>query len=744
MKYTLTELQNVKHTYEAGQKKKVKISNSLNGINVVGTGANSIKDQLIEFNTGEYLRTIEDGSFKGCNKLSKVVLQANTVNIGENAFKDCQQLKDINIETVAFERIGNNAFENIGIDTLNMQLYKSPFGKFGKNIFKSCQQLKAVSLTANYVPEAMFEGCNNLTSIEITLSSGSSNTNQIDINALYGIPSLQRVAIRGSIDTLPCLSGLQNLCNVTLELDSQPKVPDFMFADTPKLKSVDFSNCITNLKQFSSNALNGSSLTSIVLKSVTKQDLNNSMKSDNSAAIVSMKTMQHKIVKKENTGNKYQYGKIYDDVDGVLSYAIEHKVPVIIINAWWYDLCIQRNQKNRYFILQTDMFYKWLACQKCLIVFSGQNIQIADIYNYFQGDEWETTMWTPYFAGGDTFGRYGGNVWSCGYGDNNIIRMQYDGTTQIQLYRNGVIPNRQFVREFNTIDMPTKVYKFYNTNIALKAKELAYDILNKTAVILDPHKLNRNSNNAKPLKRLYTASQYRGERDDVWNTIEWPYWNYVHGCLFVPYSVVDSTNNNYSKKADCTYTQAKYPQAFQVVQSSNLDKPAQIVQKAHNWNKLSKNKDVFKDVDVVKVENSQFFWFQFDDSTGKDGSFNRYYIPVANGIPINEDKIDNYSDNIKTAYAEYLKTDYANASGASDAGLKNHLKSLELQINTWLSAYQLDENLKPDGYVPNNMDYSYITTKPVPANCWNINHDCTFMTKGNVSVKWTQASKSFK
>ena len=745
MKQTLKELRNVTHTYSAGQRKKVKISNSINGINVAGSGENSIKDQLVEFNTGEYLQTIEDNSFNGCKKLQKVVLQSNTSIIGKNAFKDCEQLTDINIETAAFERIGDNAFQNIGVSSLNMQLFKVSLGEFGKSIFKSCQKLKSVALTANYIPESLFEDCNNLTSIELTLSSDGNNICQIHEAALYGIPQLQKLAIRGNIDTLPSLSGMSNLSSVTLELDSNPTIPDYMFKDTPNLKSIDFSNCVTNLKQFQQNALNGSNLTSIQLKTVTKQQLNDSMKSENTAATVHWSTIKYKIVKKEDTGNKYQYGKIYDDVDGVLDFAVKNKVPVLIINLWFYNDYIRNQEAGRVVnfpgylqIFCRDLFFKWLACQKCLIVFSTNNIQITDIHNYFQGDEWESTMWSPYFAGTSAFSNYGGNVFSCGYAGNNIIRMQYDGTTQVQVYGRGVVPNEFFVEHFDHIDMPTKVYKFYNTNVALKAKMLTYDIFSKTTGIMDAH-LNR-----RKLSRLYVTSQYAGERYDVQNNVEWPYYCYPCACLFVPYSSVDPTNYNYDKKADCTYTESTYVNAFQGISGNNLDKPAKYVQKGNNWNKIPSCRTRFKDVRVVKVENSQFFWFFLNGSSGKDGTYDPYYIPTANGVVLNESKIDSYSDDIKAAYNEYLKTDYADRGIGSDSGIKNYLRALELQINTWLRSYQLVDSLKPSGYVPNNIDYSYITTKPIPANCWNIGHDCTIIASGNTSVKWTQKTKSFK
>ena len=57
MKQNLSSLTNFTHQYKAGDgNKRIKISNSLASINVVGSNENNkIKDQLVEFNSGEYL-----------------------------------------------------------------------------------------------------------------------------------------------------------------------------------------------------------------------------------------------------------------------------------------------------------------------------------------------------------------------------------------------------------------------------------------------------------------------------------------------------------------------------------------------------------------------------------------------------------------------------------------------------------------------------------------------------------------
>lgn len=126
-------------------------------------------------------RLLEVGieAFKGCTGL-KSISMPRVVEIKANAFEDCTKLKDI--EMPAVEEFGSEAFagctalESIELPSLEV---------VGRDAFMYCTALKSAKISSDaHSPDIYelldpFEGCNNLTSLEL-LPSGHARFYDLD------------------------------------------------------------------------------------------------------------------------------------------------------------------------------------------------------------------------------------------------------------------------------------------------------------------------------------------------------------------------------------------------------------------------------------------------------------------------------------------------------------------------------------------------------------------------------------
>lgn len=741
MRQNLSSLTNLTHQYKAGDgNKRIKISNSLASINVVGNNENNkIKDQLVEFNSGEYLQTIEENCFKDCSKLKNVILQTKTNRILKNAFKNCTSLSSINIESIIFNTIEDSAFENIGIKDIQLKLFKQHDGTFGTDIFKSCKKLETVALTANYIPAKLFNDCTSLTSIYLTLSSVDGSMPYIDPDALYNIPSLTELTISGEFDAAPILSGFQQLNKVTIESNSNVQLNDKIFNNTPKLTQIDLSKCIRSIQQLSLNAFAGSSLKQITISAFSKTDLENSMLSYNAADKISWNKVVSEIIKThepDSASKKFYYGRLYSDVPELIEFALANALPFMVIN-----MSLPFGSSSRYEVMSCKLLYEYLAQLPCLIgiVWRDSNkgspkISINDIYDYYQGDEWDSKMLNPYAEKNVKNVRQSanasaaGSVWSCGYSGRNVIEFKCDGTTTIEYYKNGIQAtyDNAFVYHWDKCNIPTTIYKFYNSTPVFRTHTLKYDILQKKIIPVA---------NTRRIRFWYT--QHLVDRHQPFYSNEWPEYNHAQMCLCIPYVIDYNLNKNDSYQLECS-AKAKYNTFTNFY---NRVSPACFYQKQHNVNKLSKSLDVFSNVDVMTIKNSTFILEEqmFD--------FGNTFSAIANGEDIDDNNVKSKSEEIQKAFAEYKQTGYGSTSGGSgisDEGIKNRLYKCDFYMNKWLRQYTRNSSFNAPDYNPSKVvDFTHKASRPTPANCWAINHDCTIIVQGNTKVKWVDKTKKF-
>ena len=72
--------------------------------------------------SGKKITKIAPNAFEGENRLGRIFINADIEELGDNAFKNCANLKTVVINSDNFKRIGKNAFEDSGLEEITMPL----------------------------------------------------------------------------------------------------------------------------------------------------------------------------------------------------------------------------------------------------------------------------------------------------------------------------------------------------------------------------------------------------------------------------------------------------------------------------------------------------------------------------------------------------------------------------------------------------------------------------------------------
>ena len=165
---SLTEFNNITDisTYFSGSAVTESFNEMAYMSSVSGLTAGAFEDsRLTEITVSESVRTIGNGAFRNCHELTSLTLPTQLTSIGNEAFKNCTSLSNLSILR----------------------------GTLGTNCFSGCTSLVDLELPEGVttITRAMFNGCDTIQNLVIP-----STVTSVDVDAFYGLPSLQRIWFR--------------------------------------------------------------------------------------------------------------------------------------------------------------------------------------------------------------------------------------------------------------------------------------------------------------------------------------------------------------------------------------------------------------------------------------------------------------------------------------------------------------------------------------------------------------------
>ena len=134
-------------------------------------------------------------AFSQNEKLHQVVMPYTLLEIGDNVFEGCHNLKRITL-TERLERIGSAAFKNTGLKTV---LFPRAVYYIGAEAFAGCSDMDNIKIPSNLdcISEGMFEGCTQLKKIEF-----SEGLREIGERAFKDCSSLDIITIPDSVEKI--------------------------------------------------------------------------------------------------------------------------------------------------------------------------------------------------------------------------------------------------------------------------------------------------------------------------------------------------------------------------------------------------------------------------------------------------------------------------------------------------------------------------------------------------------------
>lgn len=313
--------------YESSGVKKIRISDNLSSLDVVGTYDNSVVSALKSANVGSQVRELAPSCFVGCSNLLQVTLPEGCGDLGDYAFAGCSSLYDINCLNgqmkTSLANIGSHCFD--GCDSLvdvKINLGRSNrLTMIGEYAFANCKRLRSAEWTlAPFIASHMFSGCSALTSLNFR----NPTTNYVYPYGFAEIPNILSVQIPKCLWFLNdnMFEGCTNLSSVEIQdgPDAETssvmnQLGEWVFNKCPNLHEITLPRSITSFSQIDENFLAGSSISAVRFNGMDSSLFGN----------------------KQVIKTSYQLGRWYtwtnsskDSPKSLLKFAMKNKIPVVI------------------------------------------------------------------------------------------------------------------------------------------------------------------------------------------------------------------------------------------------------------------------------------------------------------------------------------------------------------------------------------------------------------------------------
>lgn len=229
------------------------------GVEYVGMSAFRNCNALTEIriNSAATELVLDKAAFSGCVSLGSVILPENVKNIPAMAFYGAVALREVT--AYALNNVGSQAFD--GCSALQRFTAES-VGSVGKYAFRGAKELSALAFNfalLTNIEEGAFDGCKAL---DVDLSK-MTNLETVGASAFRNT-ALTRLVLPGTVNSLGELAfeGCTELMYVDLSLTSLTSVSDGMFKGFTKLETVLLP---TNLETIGKGAFKNTAIKNIVI-----------------------------------------------------------------------------------------------------------------------------------------------------------------------------------------------------------------------------------------------------------------------------------------------------------------------------------------------------------------------------------------------------------------------------------------------------------------------------------------------
>lgn len=211
------------------------------GLEITGIRYNK-KNKVLDITIPNEIRdkkviSIAPNALKDVDIIRHVIMGANIQNIGQEAFSSCDNLVSITFPTEVSMKIGDRAFENTALTSIQI----SNQIELGNEVYKNCQNVTSIQSNATVYGEDVFVGCQAVTDLTINFI-GADSENPKTLDYLFGtIPTTLKTITVTNAATFAenTFANLSSVTSIELPTNRYAKtLPEGLFAESNQLTKI--------------------------------------------------------------------------------------------------------------------------------------------------------------------------------------------------------------------------------------------------------------------------------------------------------------------------------------------------------------------------------------------------------------------------------------------------------------------------------------------------------------------------